>query len=79
MILHQNAIRVYDVSMILLGLGGFVFGFVLGMALNGYLLRDIPPEAYTKDKSIRIKYGLLNWSIAIIFMILMLFIGQLNP
>lgn len=78
MILHENAIRVYDDSMIILGLGGFIFGFVMGLILNSYLLRNVPPENYTKDKSIRIKYGLLNWSIAIIFMILMLLIGQNN-
>lgn len=65
--------------MILHALGGFVFGFILGMFLNSHLLRDVPKEKLTTDRSIRLKYGALNWMIAFAFMALMIWAGKINP
>lgn len=54
------------------GLSGFVIGFVLGMLVNLYLLRAVPRDRYMADKSLRLRYGLLNWGFAIIGMIIAL-------
>lgn len=77
--MHQNAIPVYDQAMWLYGIGGLVFGFIIGMALNAYLLQDVPKEKYTKDRGLRLKYGLLNWIIAILFMFIMIAIAKTKP
>lgn len=66
-------------AMWLLSISGLVFGFIIGMILNSYLLRDIPKEKLTTDRNIRLKYGLLNWAIAVIFMTIMFMIGQTKP
>ena len=54
----------------LYAVAGFVIGFVLGMILNAYLLRNVPRDNYMKDSSLRMRYGLLNWAIAIIGMMI---------
>ncbi len=77
--MHQNAIPVYDTAMWLFGISGLVVGFIIGMMLNSYLLRDVPKEKFTNDRSIRLRYGLLNWGVALLFMALMLMIGQTKP
>lgn len=64
--------------MILQALGGFVFGFILGMMLNSYLLRNVPKEKMTGDRSIRLKYGALNWLIALGFMFFMIKFGNVK-
>ena len=51
------------------GLSGFIIGFLVGMIANAYLLRGVPREKL-KDKEISNRYGLLNWGIAIIGMMI---------
>jgi len=50
------------------GLSGFIIGFLLGMLANLYLLRGISREKYLKDKSLRMRFGLLNWGFALLGM-----------
>ena len=58
------------------GLSGFIVGFVLGMILNARLLRGIPREKYIKDSNLRLRYGLLNWGIALIGMMAGLYLAR---
>jgi hypothetical protein len=50
----------------LYGLTGFIIGFIIGMIINARLLRNVPREKYRTDKSMRLRFGLLNWGIALI-------------
>lgn len=50
------------------GVTGFVVGFIAGVVANAYLLRGVPREKYLKDRSIRLRYGALNWAIALLGM-----------
>ena len=43
-----------------------MIGFVLGMIANGYLLKGISRDKYINDKSLRLRYGLLNWGVALL-------------
>ena len=45
---------------------GFVIGFILGMIVNARLLRGVPKAQITSDKSLRLRFGLLNWGIALL-------------
>lgn len=64
----------------LYGFTGFVIGFVLGLIANAQLLKGIPKERYIKDKSLRTRYGLLNWGIALLGMAIGMAIWQAkNP
>lgn len=45
-------------------LSGLVIGFIVGMVLNAFLLRNVPKADYLKNKNLRLKYGGLNWIIA---------------
>lgn len=46
---------------------GLIFGFVIGQSMIYFLLSDTPADVIKNDKDLKIKYGLLNWVIAIIF------------
>ncbi len=48
------------------GLIGFVLGFLGGMAVNAYLLRGMPREEMRRNKDLRLKYGALNWGLALL-------------
>ena len=52
------------------GLIGFIVGFIAGMIANRYLLRDVSAEEMRKNKDLRLKYGALNWAIAILGLII---------
>lgn len=47
-----------------IGILGFISGFVLGLRILGYLLRDRSREDLLSDKGLRMSYGLLTWAIA---------------
>lgn len=44
---------------------GFIVGFIVGMAVNAYLLRGVPRATFLKNKDMRLRYGALNWAIAV--------------
>ncbi len=48
------------------GIIGFVGGFVLGQVLLGYLLSGKTREELMNDSSLKWKYGTLNWVIAVL-------------
>jgi len=51
----------------LIGIAGLVIGFFIGQLWLSYLLRAYSRQeilALMEDKSIRMKYGLLNWMVA---------------
>ena len=47
------------------GFIGLIFGFGMGQALLFFLLRDVPKEDLLEDETIKYKYGLLNWIVAV--------------
>ncbi len=47
------------------GIIGFIGGFVAGQMLLMFLLRDVSKEDLLNDPYIKMKYGILNWIIAI--------------
>tara|TARA_R110001592_G_scaffold29350_13_gene106695 strand:- start:179 stop:382 length:204 start_codon:yes stop_codon:yes gene_type:complete len=47
------------------GIVGFIFGFVAGQMFLLFLLRDVSKEDLLNDPYIKMKYGILNWVIAI--------------
>lgn len=51
----------------LIAVSGLIFGFVIGQSMIYFLLSDTPADVIKNDKDLKIKYGLLNWVIAIIF------------
>lgn len=48
------------------GVIGFIGGFFAGQMLLMFLLRDVSKEDLLNDPYIKVKYGLLNWIIAIL-------------
>ncbi len=46
---------------------GLIAGFVIGQTIIYFLLSDTPADVIKNDKDLKIKYGLLNWMIALIF------------
>ena len=48
------------------GVIGFIGGFVAGQMLLMFLLRNVSKEDLLNDPYIKVKYGLLNWIIAIL-------------
>ncbi len=46
------------------GILGFISGFVLGQLILAHLLRSRTKEELLNDKIIAWKYGMLNWVIA---------------
>lgn len=64
----------------LYGIGGGLFGFLAGQAIIFNLLKDTPAEEIRENKSLKLKYGLLNWAfVAIGVLIGVLFIPTLFP
>lgn len=58
------------------GFIGLGIGFVAGLLVNAYLLQDVSKERYLKDKNMRLKYGALNWGIALLGLVMGLAIGE---
>ncbi|MCB1591135.1 MAG: hypothetical protein KDI90_01660 [Alphaproteobacteria bacterium] len=50
----------------LIGIVGFVGGFVIGQMVLYFFLRDVPAEKLLNDPYIKWKYGLLNWAFAVL-------------
>ena len=59
------------------GFGGFLIGMILGGLLNGYLLRHRPREEWRTNRSLRLKYGALNWLIALAGLVVGLYINRM--
>lgn len=45
---------------------GFILGFVLGMFLNSILARNTTKQRLQSSAMVRMKYGALNWGVAVI-------------
>ncbi len=45
----------------LIGIGGFICGFALGLLISGYMLRPRSKAELTENKSLRWTYGLGVW------------------
>ena len=58
------------------GLIGLGIGFAVGMAANLYLLRDLPRDVMRRNRDMRLKYGALNWGIALLGMFIALALAQ---
>ncbi len=50
----------------MVGFIGFVGGFVLGLMLLFFLLRNVSRQDLVNDPYIKWKYGILNWLMAIL-------------
>lgn len=50
----------------LAGTIGFIGGFVLGQAILFFILRHKSNEELLNDKHLKLKFGLLNWGLAIL-------------
>ncbi len=48
------------------GMFGFAVGFGVGQVILFFLLRGVSREDMLNDKHIQLKYGLLNWAIALL-------------
>ena len=48
------------------GVIGFIGGFIAGQMLLLFLLRDVSKEDLLNDPYIKVKYGIMNWIIAIL-------------
>lgn len=48
----------------IIGIFGFVAGFIVGLSLLNHLLHDVPKEELTNDPYIKWKYGLMCWGMA---------------
>ncbi|MCB1681161.1 MAG: hypothetical protein H6858_06770 [Rhodospirillales bacterium] len=48
-----------------IGVVGFVGGFFLGQMVLYFMLRNVPREKLLNDPTIKWKYGILNWVIAV--------------
>jgi dipeptide/tripeptide permease len=60
----------------LYGFTGFVIGFLLGMIANAYLLRGVSRERLRTDRDIRLKYGALNWGLAVLGAVLAVAVAE---
>lgn len=49
----------------IVGLIGFVLGFIGGLGILHFMLRNVSSEELLEDKYLKVKYGLLNWGMAI--------------
>lgn len=58
------------------GFIGFIIGFVAGMGINAYLLQGIPRDEFRRNKKLRMRYGALNWAIALLGLIIGIAIGE---
>ena len=50
----------------IIGVIGFISGFMLGQMLLLRLLKNVSNEELMENRSLRWKYGVLNWAIAIL-------------
>ena len=48
------------------GVIGFIGGFMCGLMLLTFLLRNVKQDDLMNDPYIKWKYGLLNWGVAIL-------------
>jgi energy-converting hydrogenase Eha subunit G len=48
----------------LVGIGGFVGGFIAGQMILFFLLRYRTNRELLEDKALKLKYGLVNWACA---------------
>ena len=48
----------------IIGIIGFIGGFIVGQALLLYLLKDRPMEELVNNRLVKWTYGLLNWVVA---------------
>lgn len=51
----------------LFGTIGFIAGFIIGQMVLYFFLRNKTNRELVEDKSLKTKYGLLNWGLAILF------------
>lgn len=63
-------------AMFLYCLTGFLAGMVAGALLNRFLLRNIPAEQWRTDHDLKMKYGGLNWLIAILGAVIAYFVAR---
>lgn len=49
----------------IMGIIGFIGGFAIGQMILFFLLRHKTKEELLNDKSLKWKFGLLNWALAI--------------
>lgn len=47
-----------------IGIFGFIAGFIGGLGIINYLLQDVPKEELVNDPAIKWKYGILCWAVA---------------
>lgn len=47
-----------------MGIVGFIGGFILGQMVLHFLLRHKSTEELLNDKSLKYKYGLIGWGLA---------------
>jgi len=64
--------------MFLYAVSGLVLGFIAGMILNAILLRKIPMADYLKNRTLRLRYGTLNWIIALLGMGIGMYLANTN-
>ncbi len=50
----------------LAGLVGFIGGFVVALVILNHLLRGVDRQELLTNKSLRLKYGLIAWGIALV-------------
>ena len=50
----------------IVGIIGFILGFIAGIVLLTFLLQNVSKDDMLNDPYIKWKYGLLNWLIAIL-------------
>lgn len=48
------------------GFIGLVCGFIFGMGVNAYLLQGMPREQLRTNRNLRMRYGALNWGLAVL-------------
>lgn len=50
----------------IIGIIGFIGGFILGQILLYFMLRHRSREDLLKDKNLKWTYGLINWAVAVL-------------
>jgi len=49
----------------IVGFIGFILGFAGGLGILYFMLKNVSSEDLIEDKYLKLKYGLLNWGMAI--------------
>lgn len=49
-----------------IGFVGLALGFALGQLLLAYLLKDYTKQQLLEDRDLRVKYGVINWFLALL-------------